>query len=826
MGSLSRRLAAWVQGLVAPTRALRERYESFKALLATDERCLLLIADLEDILAGVRVVGPERVRWLCAELTAEAGRMAGRLDDLRPGAHPGLAEALARIGAPLQEEFAARPLPEGLGDPLVLPLAEAAGRPELAGGKAANLSAAARAGARTPPGLVVTTAAFHRLMGQGRLRDRLDRLLRQVDLSRPERLKPLCAGMRALVLAAPLPPEVDEALRRAGSAPEFWGGRLAVRSSAVGEDGEASFAGQYRSLLDVAPGDLAQAWRQVAASKYAPRAVAYRARQGLEDRETPMAVLLLPMIEARASGVLHTSHRRPGGAAGTCMALFALDGRGEALVAGRVGSEPLLLARQIPPRALPGGVCAPVPEPALRELLLYGLILEPVLGGALEVEWAVDHGGRAFVLQARPLRQGGQPPAAEQVRPDGPVLAEGLSVVAPGLACGPVARLRPGEDPAGAPQGCVLVAETLSPALARCLDRVAAVAAHTGSRASHFGSLAREAGVPVVSGLAGPALALPGDLLVTVDADAGRILRGCPGGLRTPSPRPGPSPHPRLRERFQTLARLACRLTLTDPEAPEFSPEGCASLHDLVRFCHEKGVAAMAGLGGGDRPGRGMDRARRLSSPLPLALYVLDLGHGIAPEAPSGGDLAPDQLASRPMRALWSGLSHPGEPWGEEYNFDWGEFDRISGGIFRLDSRALGSLALVAEDYLHLLVRFGYHFAVVDSLCGPRAEANYLRFRFKGGGGTGRQRRLRLVFIAAVLHPLGFDLRQRGDILDARLARADGPATQQALTVLGRLLARTRRMDLGLQGEEQARELARGFLAECGCGMPGAEGCP
>ncbi len=830
MGDLSRRLAAWAQGVISPTPALRGRYESFKALLAADERSLMLIADLEELLSGMRLAGPERLRWLCGELAGEVGRMVARLDDMRPGGHPGLAEALSRIRSQLEARLATQERGEVLGDPLVIPLSGAAAQPELAGGKAANLCAAARAGARVPPGLVVTTAAFRRFVGQGRLRARLERLLRQVDLSRPERLGPLCAGLRALVLSAPVPPDVEQALRRAAGDPVLGGGTLAVRSSAVGEDGEASFAGQYESLLNVPPEDVVAAWKRVVASKYSPRAVAYRVRQGLSDLEAPMGVLLLPMVQALSAGVLHTSHERPGSEA-RCMALFALGGLADDLVGGLADAPAHLLARQLPPLALGPGPAPRLPVQALRDLVLFGLVLESAFGGPLELEWAVDRSCRAFLLQARALREGAQEhgPAAEQVRADGPVMAGGLAVVSPGWGCGPLVRLAPGADAASVPRGSVLAVEALTPALAHGLDRVAAVVARTGSRASHFGSLAREARIPVVSGLESQ---LPEGLLVTVDADSGRVLRGCADDLRERSGlHDGGPAHPRLRERFGELSRLACRLGLTDPEAPEFSPRGCASLHDLVRYCHEMAVAEMAGLSGvgsggeGGKPGRSMDRARRLASPLPLALYVLDLGGGLDGTG-EDGEVLPERLASRPMRAIWSGLAHPGEVWDKGPNVDWEEFDRISAGIFRMDSRTLGSLALVAEDYLHLLVRFGYHFAVVDSLCGPRAEANYVSFRFKGGGGSDEQRRLRLWAIEAVLLALGFSVRLRGDMLDARLARREAPATARALEILGRLLVRTRRMDLGLAGEGHARELARGFLADCGCGMQGAEGCP
>lgn len=829
MAGLSRKLAAWAQGLLAPERGLHGRYEAFRALLEADEQCLLTIAELEEIFAGARQVDPARTRWLCERLCGTVGEMARWLQAMHPGAHPGLDPALERLREALAPHLApAEAFPQAF--PLVFPLDAALGRADLAGGKAANLAAAQRAGLAVPQGLVIGTGAFRLLLDSGGLRPRLDRLLRQVDLARPERIGPLCAGMRALVLGAPLPGEVARAIGEAAhelSRRTPGGGLLAARSSAVAEDGEQSFAGQYLSELNLPPEGVADAYRRIVASKYRPRAVTYRVRQGLADEAAPMAVLLLPMVPAAAAGVLHSSEDLPG-LGGKGLTVYALPGLGENLVSGQAEPAVLRLARQLPPRLLSASG-PPDPElgrKTLAGLVLAGLVLESVFGRPQEVEWAVDGQDRLFVLQSRALNQAQVAPGAacpsghagEMIRPDEKPLAEGLTLVAPGVGCGPVFHLRPGADPALVPAGCVLVVDTLTPTLARLVDRVAAVAARTGSRASHFGSIAREAGLPALSGLPafsgleGPFAALPQGLLVTVDADACRILAGCADSLTGPSRQQREAERLRRAERFAGLARLTCHLGLTDPDSPDFSPEGCASLHDLVRYCHEKAVAEMAGLSGGRTP-RALGRARRLAAPLPLALYLLDLGGGLDPAA--GAAPAPEHFASVPMRALWSGLAHPAESWDKGFGCDWDEFDRISAGIFRKDSRALGSLALLARDYLHLLVRFGYHFAVLDSLCGPRPEANYVRLRFKGGGGLPEQRRLRLVFLSAVLEALGFAVRVRGDMLDASLARRDEAATATALALLGRLLVRSQRLDLGLASEAQAQALAREFLAQC-----------
>ena len=84
-----------------------------------------------------------------------------------------------------------------------------------------------------------------------------------------------------------------------------------MRSSALSEDGEASFAGQYASLLKVPDAEITVSYKEVLASKYGPRAVAYRLRGGLADQDTPMAVLVLQMIEPVVSGVVYTWEPHP-----------------------------------------------------------------------------------------------------------------------------------------------------------------------------------------------------------------------------------------------------------------------------------------------------------------------------------------------------------------------------------------------------------------------------------------------------------------------------------------------------------------------------------
>ncbi|MDR3641992.1 MAG: PEP/pyruvate-binding domain-containing protein [Humidesulfovibrio sp.] len=828
MGFLSRILSRWGQAIFFPEGRLRDRYEAFKALLAADEQSLLLVAELEEIFSGARQVDPARINWLCGQLSEAVGNVVARLLAMHPGGYPGLAGTLARIRLGLAQQLPPRLSKSGR--PFVLPLAQALGRPETAGGKAANLAAVQRAGLPVPPGLVVTTGAFQHFLTASGLQRRLERLLRQVDLSRPDRVGPLCVGMQALVLGASVPEDLARALREAVAGSGFAGRRLAVRSSAVAEDGERSFAGQYTSELDVPPEHIVEAYRRVVASKYRPRAVTYRVTCGLPDECAPMAVLVLPMVRATAAGVLHSCESAPG-KAGQCVSIFASAGLADALVSGTSEARTYRLSRRLPAQILDvsGDADVELGQTELSELVMIGLVLQSVFGRPQEVEWARDPDGRCYVLQSR-NQSAPQSLKADQevVWPDDAealggsgarALAEGLNPIAPGVGCGAVFHLGAGDDIARVPAGAVLAVDCLTPTLARGTDRVVAVVARSGCRASHFASVAREARVPVVSGLKNIRARLPEGLLVTVDGDAGRILAGCSAALRDAPAKRMEEQRKRLAERFAALARQTCHLGLTDPEAPDFRPEGCHSLHDLVRFCHERAVAEMVGPtenGGTDaRPDRGLGKARRLRTGLAFTLFLLDLGGGLAPASGRGDEVRPEDIASAPMRALWQGLACSGETWADTgFCCDWAEFDRVSAGIFRKDSRLLASYGLLSADYLHLLVRFGYHFAMLDCLCGPRAEANYICFRFMGGGGLPEQRRRRASVIATVLEGSGFVVRVRGDMLNARLSRAEEADVRRSLIMLGRLLVRTQRLDLRLTDAAQAQRLAEDFLSE------------
>ena len=300
------------------------------------------------------------------------------------------------------------------GPPLRIPLGQALD-PGQAGGKASNLSKLIGLGFPVPAGHVLTCEAFRRFLAADGLGARIAALERRLDPLDPSRCRELSEAVRAQVEGGPLPAGVAEALEAAARELPA-GARLAVRSSAVGEDGAAaSFAGQFDSVLHVTPGDgMRRAVRACWASYWSARSLYYRAARdaGLGG----MAVVLQRQVSARVSGVLFT--RAPAGALGAAAVPSGADddllieccpGLADRLVSGQVDPVRLVVPRAAGTLSAgtPGG-SGPAAANLLtaadvRALAAVALRLERELGAAQDVEWSIDDDGRLWILQARPI---------------------------------------------------------------------------------------------------------------------------------------------------------------------------------------------------------------------------------------------------------------------------------------------------------------------------------------------------------------------------------------------------------------------------------------
>ena len=256
--------------------------------------------------------------------------------------------------------------------------------------------------------------------------------------------------------------------------------------------------------------------------------------------------------------------------------------------------------------------------------------------------------------------------------------------------------------------------------------------------------------------------------------------------------------------KLQYMVNFCTKLKLTDPESTSFVPEGCRSLHDIIRFTHETALKEMFLIG--DRKGGRKKGAKKLISNIPMLFYILDVGQGIKDDPQKNNRknekfVTPEDIASIPMTAVLKGLSNPGICWSETSHFDWEEYDRIvmAGGIISADSSMFGSYAVLSKEYLNVNFRFGYHFVILDTICSSKKEDNYILFRFSGGGGSPVGRSLRANFIKGILTRLGFMVQVTSDLIDAEFKHGSLKTMEETLNITGRLLGTTKLMDMYLK---------------------------
>ena len=214
---------------------------------------------------------------------------------------------------------------------------------------------------------------------------------------------------------------------------------------------------------------------------------------------------------------------------------------------------------------------------------------------------------------------------------------------------------------------------------------------------------------------------------------------------------------------------------------------------------------------------RGPHRSKKLLATVPINLFVLDLGGGLAVDDLDADEINPSQIVSRPFQALWKGITHPAVSWTRTMSASFSDLASVIAGSFASQSgavRALGerSYLLVAKEYLNLNSRLAYHFSLVDACLADNPSNNYIAFRFAGGGSTRQRRSLRACFLEACLVYYGFVVDRRGDLVNAWFKRAPAEQTEHNLDVLGRLLACSCQLDMYMTGRDAMRWYVDQFL--------------
>ena len=441
------------------------------------------------------------------------------------------------------------------------------------GGKNASLGEMigelSAAGVRVPGGFASTADAFREFLAGDGLAGRIRHRIAELDVSDVRALASAGGEIRGWIEAASLPRALELELRAryvemAAGDPEC---AVAVRSSATAEDlPEASFAGQQETLLNVRGADaVVDAVREVFASLFNDRAIAYRAHQGFVHEEVALSAGIQRMVRSDlgASGVAFTIDTESGFE--EVVFITSAWGLGETVVQGQVNPDefyvhkPTLAAGRPPILRRERGSKAQKmvygDNPAERvavvdvgtadrrrfsltdaeviELAGYAVAIERHYGRAMDIEWARDGvDGCIYILQARPetvqSRLAGQTVERFELKQRGDVLAQGRSI-GQRIGAGTARLVLDAREMDKVRDGDVLVTDMTDPDWEPVMKRTAAIVTNRGGRTCHAAIIARELGIPAVVGTGDATRAIEDGCEVTVscaEGDTGLVYAG------------------------------------------------------------------------------------------------------------------------------------------------------------------------------------------------------------------------------------------------------------------------------------------------------------
>jgi pyruvate,water dikinase len=460
-------------------------------------------------------------------------------------------------------------------------------------------------------------------------------------------------------------------------------------------------------------------------------------------------------------------------------------------------------------------------EAQALELAGIALTLEDHFQAPQDIEWCLSRDGRIHILQSRPLKQ--LSAASREAEPwtsgpDHPIALRGGEMAGPGVAAGPVYLVRNNLDLLQFPEGAVLVTAFPHPSWATLLSRAAAVVTDRGGITGHLANVAREFGIPALFNTGEATTRLTPGEIITVDAEGRSLYRGrVEELLKQADTRKGIMLGTPVGETLKEVMTFITPLNLTNPEAPDFRPSGCRSLHDITRFAHEVAVKEMFAF---DKH-RAFSKyfIKRLVTDVGMEWWVLDLEDGFKEEV-AGNTVELDNIASVPMLALWQGIT--AVQWSGPPPVDTrGFMSIVMGAATDPNLAAAGGTIfgnqnyfMISRDFCNLTSRLGFHFSTVEALVGEQPFENYIRFAFKGGAADYPRRVRRARFVADLLELHHFKVDVKEDSLFARLEGEEKDYMLSRLRILGYITIHTRQLDMIMLNEDDVQYYAEKLRAD------------
>jgi pyruvate,water dikinase len=446
---------------------------------------------------------------------------------------------------------------------------------ERVGGKNASLgemiSQLSHAGVRVPGGFATTAQAYRDFLEASGLNDKIHAILDNLDVNDVIALAAAGKQIRNWIAEAPLPVELEEGIRTAFATMSEGNADMpvAVRSSATAEDlPDASFAGQQETFLNIRGIDnVLHAVREVFASLFNDRAIAYRVHQGFDHKLVALSAGIQRMVrsETGCAGVMFSMDTESGFTG--VVFITASWGLGETVVQGQVNPDefyinkktllngrPAILRRSLGSKALKmvygkTGVTGKstetievaaadrarfcISDEQVAELARQAITIEKHYGQPMDIEWALDgDDGKLYIVQARPetVKSRTSTNIMERylLRGKAEVVCEGRAI-GQKIGSGPVRIITSIKEMDRVQPGDVLVTDMTDPDWEPVMKRASAIITNRGGRTCHAAIIARELGVPAIVGCGNATDVLKDGQLVTAscaEGDTGLIYNG------------------------------------------------------------------------------------------------------------------------------------------------------------------------------------------------------------------------------------------------------------------------------------------------------------
>jgi pyruvate, water dikinase len=813
--------------------SLQFLFQTFRELLDYNNQALDLIADMGEKLGGDYLFDKQYIETVIIQLEEVVYKIVYDLNLITPKKYLSLFNVFEKAKTEIHGELDSRfTLPKG---EYVYPIGELTKEmSDYVGEKMATLGELQnRLGLKIPKGFVISTYAFKRFIETNWLQELVAPL--SEGKFTQEVMEEKAKELRDQILKAKIPPEILKAIRKILPAlNNSFSGGWAVRSSAVGEDSQISYAGQYTTVLNVPSSQIESAYKQVVASLFSPQVIIYRKEMGIKQQEMAMAVGCLPMISPVISGVIYTAD--PTSLEGDEMILSASWGLGKMVVDGG-GEVDQYKVSKIPPYPIiwqhigkktqqygqseeNGITLIPVsPEKqaipclnksVMREIIEGATRIEQYMKSFQDIEWAVDQEGRITYLQARPLQFSGKLKIDKSrlitAAQNHPILLKDTGVIASrGIGAGTVFQVQSEEESHHFPRGAVLVLKHTSPRMSKIVPLASAVVTDFGAVTGHMATICREFRVPTIVDTGSATQILKSGMEVTVDAEENVIYQGIAKELLT-AQLIEKIPYEETYE-FKLLRRLLKKVStlhITDPQSNEFDPAHCTTFHDIIRFAHEMAVRKIAQ---GIHPSQlsFIHSLNKLKLPIPLDLTVLDIGGGIK-RGLSSNEITLEEVNCAPLSILLKALIAPGVWQSQPIDLDlkgfMSSFTKLPSTQALSADRLNVNLAIVSREYINLNLGLGYHYNLIDGSMSDDRNSNYIYFRFYGGVTEITRRTRRVKLLSQILEKNDFAVESKGELITARIKKMERPLMEDKFRLIGKLIGYTRQLDVLLRNEK------------------------